>query len=121
MRRRSALQLLLGSAASVALGPILKAEGEKDGEKVAWKTAIGLNGFASTSKKYDKTFPIWEVLDYAARSGFDGIELMRGWPMGGYPSSEDTQRIAALKRLYDAYGLQASISVSTIGCFIPPS
>ena len=107
MRRRSALQLLVGSAASVALGPILKAEGEKDREEVKpWKTAIGLNGFASTSKKYDKTFPIWEVLDYAARSGFDGIELMRGWPMGGYPSSEDTQRITALKRMYDAYGLQ---------------
>jgi hypothetical protein len=32
-----------------------------------WKIGLGLNGFASASKKYKKTFPIWEVLDFASR------------------------------------------------------
>jgi hypothetical protein len=45
------------------------------------------------------------VLDYAARAGFDGLELMRGWPMGNYPSSDQTEQITALRRLYDACGL----------------
>ena len=33
--------------------------------QTAWKTAIGLNGFMSSSADYGKTFPIWEMLDFA--------------------------------------------------------
>ncbi|HIG26807.1 MAG TPA: sugar phosphate isomerase/epimerase [Verrucomicrobiales bacterium] len=114
MNRRNALKLLTGSAAAAVLGPSpsLKAD------SVEWKTAVGLNGFMSSSKKYDKTFPIWEVLDYSARTGFDGVELVRGWPQGNYPLPDQSGRIAALKRLYDAYGLQVfSIQTGAGGAF----
>ena len=86
----------------------------------AWKTAFGLNGFASASRKYKKTFPIWEVLDFAARTDFDGIELHATWPMGGYPKPDESERIRALRRLYDAYGLQVfSIQTGAGGAFSP--
>ena len=60
----------------------------------------------SSARKYGKTYPIWEVLDYAARAGFDGVELVQGWPMGNYPTSDESQAITALRRLCDNYGLQ---------------
>jgi sugar phosphate isomerase/epimerase len=85
-----------------------------------WKTAFGLNGFASASRKYKKTFPIWEVLDFAVRTKFDGIELHATWPMGDYPKPDESERIRALKRLYDAYGLQVfSIQTGAGGAFSP--
>ena len=74
--------------------------------KPRWKTGLGLNGFMSSGHDFKKTYPIWEVLDFASREGFDGIELVEGWPMGGYPAPDETQRVAALKRFYDQYGLQ---------------
>lgn len=119
MRRRDALKMLSAgcclSALSGSSGSIVGAE---KGRRI--KTAVGLNGFASASKKYEKTFPIWEVLDFAARSGFDGVELTRGWPMGPYPASDQAGRIAALKRLYDGFGLQVfSIQTSGTGAFSP--
>lgn len=70
-----------------------------------WKSGLGLNGFMSSGQQFQKTYPIWEVLDFAATEGFDGIELVDGWPMGGYPPPKETKRVAALKRLYDQYGL----------------
>ncbi|MHC4167201.1 MAG: sugar phosphate isomerase/epimerase family protein [Planctomycetota bacterium] len=114
MRRRDVLKTigaaLLSSAAysGPAAGP----------SKGSWKTAFGLNGFASSSKKYGQRYPIWEVLDFAARTGFDGIELHATWPMGGYPKSDESERISALKRLYAAYGLQIfSIQTGAGGAF----
>ncbi len=71
-----------------------------------WKCGLGLNGFMSSADTFKKNYPIWEVLDFAAKAGFDGIELVDGWPMGGYPSPDETDRITALCRLYDAYGLR---------------
>ena len=119
MRRRDALKSLgavfLASAgysapAPKSAAPMIVNRG--------WKTAFGLNGFASSSRKYEKTFPIWEVLDFAARTGFDGIELHGTWPMGGYPKPNEAQRISAIKRLYDAYGLQIfSIQTMAGGAF----
>jgi len=114
VRRRDVLKTmgaaLLSSAAysGTAAGP----------SKGSWKTAFGLNGFASSSKKYGATYPIWEVLDFAARTGFDGIELHANWPMGDYPKSDESERISALKRLYAAYGLQIfSIQTGAGGAF----
>lgn len=71
-----------------------------------WKCGVGLNGFMSSAGQYQKNYPIWEVMDFAAREGFDGIELVEGWPMGGYPSPDEPARVAALKRMYDQYGLR---------------
>jgi sugar phosphate isomerase/epimerase len=108
---------LLAGAAGLAVASPLLAEGRK---QAVWKTAFGLNGFGSSSWKYKKTYPVWEVLDYASRTGFDGIELMMNWPMGGYPLPDETARVAALKRLYDAYGLRIfSLQMGAGGAFAP--
>jgi sugar phosphate isomerase/epimerase len=68
--------------------------------------AIGLNGFQSGSRKYKKNYPIWEVLDFASRHGFEGVELVSDWPAGGYPATSEAERVRALRRLYDSYGLR---------------
>jgi sugar phosphate isomerase/epimerase len=87
---------------------------------LGWKTAMGLNGFESGTRKYKKVYPIWEVLDFAARSRFDGVELVSHWPMGDYPKVTEAERIRALRRLYDAFGLQIfSIQLGADGAFAP--
>jgi len=116
MQRRDVLKTLvtvfLASAGYSASAPQSK--------RSRWKTAFGLNGFASSSRKYGKIFPIWEVLGFAAQTGFDGIELHGTWPMGAYPKPKEPQRISALKRLYDAYDLQVfSIQTGAGGGFSP--
>jgi sugar phosphate isomerase/epimerase len=110
MHRREMLQLTAEAACWAGLASLSEALAAASGTagskaKPRWRPAIGLNGFASSSWKYKKTYPIWEVLDFAARNGFEGVELMSNWPMGDYPSADDQQRVAALKRLYDSYGL----------------
>jgi len=69
-----------------------------------------LNGFQSGSRKYKKNYPIWEVLDFASRHGFEGVELVGDWPSGGYPSAKETERVRALRRLYDSFGCASSRS-----------
>lgn len=87
---------------------------------LGWKTAIGLNAFQSGTHKYKKTFPIWEVLDFAATEGFDGVELVTDWPQGGYPAAAEQGRVRALRRLYDAFGLAIfSIQLGAEGAFAP--
>jgi len=116
MDRRTALKVV---GCSLALSS-MKGRATAGEKVLPWKIGLGLNGFASASKKYNKIFPIWEVLDFASRTGFDGIELFGGWPMGDYPKSDEKGRIAALKRLYDAFGLRIfSIQTSAGGAFAP--
>jgi inosose dehydratase len=87
-----------------------------------WRTAVGLNGFESASRKYGKTFPLWEILEFASREGFDGVELVQGWPMGNYPRSDEAARVAALRRQYAGFGLQIfSIQLGADGAFDPDS
>jgi sugar phosphate isomerase/epimerase len=71
-----------------------------------WRIGAGLNGFMSSSSQYKRTYPIWEILDFCRIEGFDGVELVPGWPQGDYPSPDDTKRIEALKGLYERYGLR---------------
>ncbi len=104
--RRNWLKRTALASVAVALGCESTRSGARERRNPAWKTAIGLNGFGSSASKYKKRFPIWEVLDFAADAGFDGIELMGGWPQGNYPTADETQRVRALRRLYDLYGLQ---------------
>ncbi len=88
--------------------------------RLEWKTAIGLNGFQSGVRKYQKNYPIWEVLDFAQREGFNGVELVSDWPQGGYPTAVETERIRELRRLYDRYGLGIfSIQIGADGAFDP--
>lgn len=71
-----------------------------------WRLAIGLNGFMSSSQSFKKHYAIWEILDFAQRNGFEGVELVQGWPEGPYPDPDDKRRCAALKGLYARYGLR---------------
>jgi sugar phosphate isomerase/epimerase len=117
MQRRDALKAM-GATLLASAGASI---GREDPPKpTGWRTAFGLNGFASSSHKYNKTYPIWEVLDFAGQMGFHGIELHATWPMGGYPKPHEARRIDALKRLYNAYGLQIfSIQTGAGGAFSP--
>lgn len=92
------------------------------GPRPQWKTAVGLNGFQSGTRKYGKTYPIWEVLDFTRGEGFDGVELVGDWPQGGYPKAAERERIQALRDLYDRYGLSIfSIQLGAAGAFDPDS
>jgi len=116
MDRRTALKLL---GTTLALSSV-KANAAAAKRAPLWKIGLGLNGFASSAEKYKKVFPIWELLDFSARTGFDGIELFPGWPMGDYPKPNEAERITALRRFYDAYGLQIfSMQVLAEGAFDP--
>ncbi|HOW71279.1 MAG TPA: sugar phosphate isomerase/epimerase family protein [Phycisphaerae bacterium] len=116
VNRRTALRLAASSLAASTF--TLKAEGP--GREPKWKTAVGLNGFQSGTRKYGKNYPIWEVLDFASRQGFEGVELVADWPSGGYPAADETDRIRALKRLYDLFGLRVfSIQLGADGAFDP--
>ncbi len=115
--RRGALRRLGVVAAGGVLLPGVAVVGAPN---LRWKTAVGLNGFESSARKYKQNFPLWEILDFASREGFDGVELVSNWPMGGYPRSTEFERIRALRRLYDGFGLQVfSIQLGVGDAFAP--
>lgn len=117
MQRREMLKLL---SATCLFSALRDADADDAPAKPIWKTAIGLNGFASSSRKYNKTYPIREVLDFASKTGFDGIELTQNWPTRGYPNADQTDRIKALRQMYDGFELQIfSIQTSAGGAFAP--
>lgn len=112
--RRSFLSLLaaatVGAAATAQLGAAPT--------PARWKIAVGLNGFQSGARKYKNNYPIWEVANFLARERFDGVELVGDWPMGGYPRAGEEERIAALKRFWDAFGVRIfSIQLGADGAF----
>ena len=116
MNRRDFCSL---SATGLALAPFVL-QGAAIPSRPTWKTAIGLNGFASGTRKYQSNYPIWEVLRFAHDHGFDGIELVDGWPSGGYPSLDDESRCEALLDLYIRYELEIfSIQMGAGGAFSP--
>jgi len=116
MNRRESLKLLGLSAAALGTNWATAAVGKPE----KWKTAVGLNGFQSGARKYKKNYPIWEVLDFATRHRFDGVELVADWPSGGYPGAKETDRVRALRRLYEDFGLKIfSIQSGADGAFAP--
>ncbi len=120
MKRRSALKLLAAGATAPLLSSMARAADRPTATPGGWKRAVGLNGFQSGTHKYKKTYPIWEVLDFASRQGFDGVELVSDWPAGGYPPISQPERVKALRRLYDLYGLRIfSIQLGADGAFDP--
>src|SRR4051812_45241023 len=100
--RRSFLKAAATVGAAIAASLQLLADTSVPG----WKTAVGLNGFQSGSRKYKRNYPIWEVAEFASREGFDGVELVWDWPMGSYPAAGETSRIRALKKFWDGFGLR---------------
>ena len=116
LSRRAALQTLALASSAALLTPNTPSAPAP----AKWKLAVGLNGFQSGSHKYKKNYPIWEILDFASRHGFEGVELVSDWPQGGYPASSEQDRVRALRRLYDAYGLRIfSIQLGAGGAFDP--
>lgn len=114
LSRRALLQRVMGAA---GLAGTVLAEGAPN---LRWRTAIGLNGFESSARKYQQSFPLWEVLNFAAGEGFDGVELVQGWPMGPYPRGTEMARITALRRQYAGFGLQIfSLQLGADGAFDP--
>ncbi|MGQ9589369.1 MAG: sugar phosphate isomerase/epimerase family protein [Planctomycetota bacterium] len=90
------------------------------GSQRRWRVAFGLNGFMSSESVFGKTFPIWEVLAFAEREGFEAIELVEGWPKGCglYPDPDDGARIAGVKDLCRRYGVKPfSIQTGAAGAF----
>jgi len=94
------------AASGKAMRPAVADWMGKAGGPRGWRIGAGLNGFMSSSSTYKKTYPIWEALHFCQKEGFDGVELVVGWPMGGYPDPADDKRIEALRGLYDRYGLK---------------
>jgi len=119
--RRTALKALPAFAAlGSVLRPAVGAHAAPVAAETSWRIAVGLNGFQSGSRKYKTNYPIWEVLDFAARNRFDGVELVSDWPSGGYPAATESERVRALRRLYDNYRLRIfSIQLSATGAFAP--
>jgi sugar phosphate isomerase/epimerase len=117
---RSRRRWLREMGLAVGAGCLAATTAQAAGPNPRWRTAVGLNGFESSARKYKQTFPLWEILDFAAHEGFDGIELVSNWPMGDYPSPDEPARIAALRRLYDGFGLRIfSIQTGAEGAFDP--
>ncbi len=122
MNRRDFCQIVGGAAALAAAPPVFSALAPSNSSRhnPLWKLAVGLNGFESGERKYQKRYPIWEVLEFANAEGFDGVELVGNWPQGGYPGAGEKERIGALRRLYERYGLTVfSIQLSAEGAFAP--
>jgi sugar phosphate isomerase/epimerase len=106
--RREWIRGMAAGAAALAAAGTLTGTGARPAAAAQkrFRASFGLNGFQSSSAKYKKTFPIWEVLDFAQREGFEGIEILPGWPSGDYPSADDTRAVEALKGLYARYDLK---------------
>ena len=102
IHRRTAVKLLGGALSA----PFLSFAIEAAPADKRWKIAVGLNGFQSGTHKYKKNYPLWEILEFASRNSFEGVELVSDWPAGGYPAANEKERVAALRGLYDRYGLR---------------
>ena len=92
MSRRAAAKLIALAAGS----PFLVDTSVAGESTPIWKTAIGPERFPVRLRKYKKNYPIWEVLDFASRHGFEGVELVGDWPCGGYPAAKEKDRVRAL-------------------------
>jgi sugar phosphate isomerase/epimerase len=85
------------------------------GNQRRWRLAFGLNGFESSENSFQNSFPIWEVLEFAQREGFEGIELVPNWPHKNmYVDPKDDARIACLRGLFARYNVKP-FSIQTFG------
>lgn len=79
-----------------------------------WKTAIGLNGFGSSERVFQKRYELDDILAFARKEGFDGVEW---WPFHApYPDPSDDAAIKALRAKAESFGLRIfSIQTSVRG------
>jgi len=71
----------------------------------------------SSESEFGNSFPIWEVLEFAQGEGFEGIELVSGWPKP-YPGGDDDRSIASLRGFFSRYNLKIfSIQTAAAGAF----
>jgi len=129
--RREFLKRCVTSSAAVASGALLWPRGlaadeqpkpseRPSGEKRRWKTAFGLNGFMSSESVFGGKYPIREVLAFAEKEGFDGIELVQGWPkeLAPYPAPDDDRRIGEIRKFVEDFGVKIfSIQTGSAGAF----
>lgn len=72
-----------------------------------WRMAFGLNGYESSEISFKNSFPIWEVLEFAQREGFEGIELVPHWPHKDmYVNPADDAKINSLRSFFARYNLK---------------
>jgi len=115
-RRHFLRSLTAAGAWAAGMGSPLRATAAKP----EWKTAIGMNGFMSSARKYGKSFPIEDVLGYTARAGFDGVELVEAWPHKAYPVTSDREAVGKLREQHARHGLQIfSLQNGAGGAFAP--
>lgn len=87
-----------------------------------WRVAAGLNGFMSSAAKHGRSYPIDDVLAFLGREAFDGVELVDGWPSGGYPDPKDATAVRELRERYRRHGLTIfSIQTWAADAFQPDS
>jgi sugar phosphate isomerase/epimerase len=85
------------------------------GNERRWRMAFGLNGFESSEVSFGNSFPIWEVLEFAQREGFEGIEIVPNWPHKNmYVDPNDDAKINSLRELFARYHLKI-FSIQTSG------
>src|SRR5207244_4353168 len=70
-----------------------------------WSTAVALSGFAACARSNRRSYPIGEILDFAARAGFDGLELSPTGASGPYPRAVEEDRVHNLERQLETYSL----------------
>ena len=89
--------------------------------RLPWKTAVGLNGFASGERKYGRTHSLRNVLSFIRETGFDGVELVQGWRVGDYPDpDQNLARVEEMMETYKESGLRVfSVQTGAGGAFAP--
>jgi hydroxypyruvate isomerase len=87
-----------------------------------WKLCLGINGFAVVGPIHNVKVTYEEVLEHAAKLGYDGIELdgRDGAGIAPYPDVHDAATVAAYARNVTSYGLevvgiQAGVTRGEIG------
>jgi sugar phosphate isomerase/epimerase len=101
-RGRRRLLSLLGTA---PLAPWLSPVPRGRQRNGLWSTAIALSGFAACARVNRRSYATAEIFEFAARAGFDGVELSPSGATGPYPRAVEEDRVHKLEGQLEPYGL----------------